>query len=181
MSADFKKLAKIKMLEAKRKAKEELKQAKLKEKQKQLEKKQKEESVKAEKKAYTKRIYEEIIKPYYKSEEEYIKADNLYIEKMEDGNICGKNKDEYFYSYQKNDTTHIRVFQYTPDFSTGGYKLDGFRLKEVALNYSGNVISDYVKEGQCWVNEIDSTYTILKDIKDRVDENLKKLDKDSKR
>ena len=202
MSESLKSLAKKKMLEAKRKAKEEekkakeiLKSKKMEEKQKTLRLIQEEKQGELEKKNYAKRIKTEVLDPYYKNKENTLSSQDLYIGKLEDGNIIGKNKKEYFYSYQTDDQTYIKVFTYKgkvqiddgdhyPRFET----VDVYNAKDVAINSFGNTVASSVKSddyysfyfGRSAQKTIDE-YNRLDKLAKEIDERINKLNNTSKR
>lgn len=163
MSKSIKDLAKERMLEAKRKVKEEEKKAKEELKNKQLEEKAKRKEkedyykrIEEEKKEFATRVKKDILYPHYKNKGDTYIAKDLYITKFEDGNIFGKNKDEYFYSYQKDNVTYIKTFSragkrrindgdHYPTFAT----VDVYKTSEAPLNISGKPIISQVKIGEC--------------------------------
>lgn len=202
MSESLKSLAKRKMLEAKQRAKEEerkakeiLKSKKLEEKEREWRLNQQQKEAELLRKEFAKKVKSEILTPYYKNRENELHSDGLYIGRFEDGNIVGKNGNEYFYSYQKDDLTYIRVFanhgqirisdgdQY-PLFKT----VDLYKAQDIAINSFGNPIPDTVRyhnytsfEFGRNANKIVEEYNKLDSLAKDIDERVNKLNNTAKR
>ncbi len=56
-------------------------------------------------------IKESIIVPYKKIKDDILLDDNMYIEKLEDGNVIGKVGEVYFFSHQVAGKTQITTFK----------------------------------------------------------------------
>jgi hypothetical protein len=204
MSENLKEMARRKVQEAKRKAREERRAAaealRAKERAKieaeRAEKKAQRDYIKNQenqRKVFAKRVYEEILLPHYKSKKDVLADGKLYIAKMDDGNIYGKNGDEYFFSCQEKNQTYIKVFKDTgirkvndgdhyPTFADAST----YKVKKIALTPFGRVNPDTVSEEEALSFSFykDSSMDLFKEvhaIREKADEDIKKLQNTTKR
>lgn len=162
MSDTIRDLARKKMQEAKKKAKEAEKQAREVLKNKSLEEKIRRQQAdmrarqkEQENKEFAKRVQKEILNPHYRhSAGEFSDVEKgLYIFKLEDGNIVGKNGDEYFYSYQRENQTIIKTFVKGEErrISDGDHyptfmDVETYKVKSVAINFLGAAVPSSVRK-----------------------------------
>ena len=191
MAGKLKDLAKEQMLEKKRKAREEARKAAqkikdfaAKEKAEQKARRDYEKS----KRDFAKRIQAEVLRPHYRSRAERVIKGDLYIAKSEDGNIYGKNGNEYFMSCQDNDKTYIKVFVVGKRriVSDGDHypqlmQVDSLEAKRITITPFGRVDLDsvYVYDvlSDSFYGKLDhiDEYPDMKKVIDKVEMELKEL------
>ena len=200
MGDSIKDLARKKMLEEKRMAKERLRQAgevvkanALKEKIEKAKLNEARKAREAEKKALSKKIKDEILSVHYKnSKGNYVNEEKgIYIFKMADGNIAGKNGNGYFYSYQKNNVTNIKTFGQGEErtISDGDHyptftEVSTYNVVDVSINAFGSPVPSSLYKKVVQSEEVNygsfkdnKEYYALKAIKESVEENIVRVNK----
>ena len=167
--------------------------AEIEKKKKEFEEKKKENERKkaqeAKDKAFSKVVYDNILRPYFASDCEELRTESTVIFPIENGNICGKYNNVYFMTFQKGTTTFVRTFVpsttvvYDGDHYSPRETVAAFDSRVVELNKSGkpkwNTVSsrtipeyDY-KHGMIDM-DVQKMYETVKNVQNKVDAKLNK-------